>query len=93
MIDQQLSEYKDLFSGIGCLKDYECHLSIKPDATPSVDACRRIPFSLMEQLKEELAMLEKDQIIVKVEEPTEWVSSIVIVSKKNGKLRLCIAIS
>ncbi|CAF4891510.1 unnamed protein product [Pieris macdunnoughi] len=86
----QLVEYKDLFSGIGCLKDYECHLSMKPDAVPSIDACRRIPFSLLEQLKEELAMLEKDQIITKVEEPTEWVSSIVIASKKNGKLRLCI---
>lgn len=29
-------------------------------------------------------------IIRKIEEPTEWVNSLVIVEKKNGDLRLCI---
>ena len=29
-------------------------------------------------------------MIAKVKEPTDWVSSIVVVEKKNGKLRICI---
>lgn len=83
-------EYSDIFEGIGCLKDFECKLTLKPDAVPSVDACRRVPFCLLDDLKKELQLLEENNIISKVEEPTDWVSSIVITSKKNGKLRLCI---
>lgn len=80
------TEYNDLFTGIGCLTNYECHLSLKPDAKPSVDACRRIPFKLVKDLELEIESLVRDQIITKVEEPTEWVSSIVLVTKMNGKL-------
>jgi hypothetical protein len=32
----------------------------------------------------------KLKIVEKIEEPTEWVSSLVIVEKKNGKIRLCL---
>lgn len=85
-----LAEYSHLFTGIGCLKDFNCHLTLKPDATPSVDACRRVPFALLDDLKKELEILEENNIIIKVEEPTDWVSSIVLTSKKNGKIRLCI---
>ena len=34
--------------------------------------------------------MEKLDIIEKVSEPTDWVNSLVIVSKPNGKLRICI---
>lgn len=82
--------YNDLFQGLGCIKDYICDLKLKPDAVPSIDACRRVPFKLRNILKEELDNLEHNNIICKVEEPTEWVSSIVLTTKKNGKIRLCI---
>lgn len=85
-----VSKYSDVFDGIGCLTDFECHLTLKPDAAPSVDVCRRVPFGLVKDLEKELKQLERNGIIVKVEEPTEWVSSIVLTSKKDGKLRLCI---
>ena len=41
-------------------------------------------------MKEELTQLVEKKIIEKVTEPTDWVSSLVVVEKKNGKLRLCI---
>lgn len=85
-----LSKYTDLFEGIGCLKDYQAHLVLKPDAVPSIDSCRKVPFRLADKLKRELESLERKNIIKKVEEPTEWVNSLVLTSKKNGKLRLCI---
>ena len=34
--------------------------------------------------------MESQGIIRKVSEPTKWVSSIVYIRKKNGKLRLCL---
>ena len=44
----------------------------------------------MKPLKEKLDDLEKQKYIRKITEPTEWVSNLVIVTKKNGQLRLCI---
>lgn len=41
-------------------------------------------------LKHELERMVDIKVITKVEEPTEWVSSIVLVSKPNGKIRLCL---
>ncbi|PIK55635.1 hypothetical protein BSL78_07444 [Apostichopus japonicus] len=34
--------------------------------------------------------MEKDNIIEKVESPTDWVNSLVIVEKSNGRLRICL---
>ena len=41
-------------------------------------------------LKEHLDDLEAKSVIEKVERPTEWVNSVVIARKANGKLRLCL---
>lgn len=34
--------------------------------------------------------MEKLGVIRKAEEPTEWMSSLVVVEKPNGKVRLCL---
>ena len=53
-------------------------------------APRRIPVTLQKEVKEKIAELEKKGIIQKVtRDPTEWISSIVIVSKL-GKIRICL---
>ena len=41
-------------------------------------------------MKAELDRLEQEDIIVKVTEPTDWCAPIVPVSKKNGKVRICV---
>lgn len=51
---------------------------------------RRVPVAMMEPLKEELKDMEKREIIAPVEQSTDWISSMVSVSKQNGKLRICI---
>lgn len=49
-----------------------------------------MPVSVREQLKSELQRLTERDIHVPVTAPTPWVSSLVVVPKKEGRLRLCL---
>ena len=51
---------------------------------------RQVLLSIKDRLKQELTRLKKEHVIVKEEEPTDWVSSLVVTEKPNGKLRVCI---
>ena len=51
---------------------------------------RRVPLTLRKRLKEELARLERANVITRNEEPTDWVSSFVVTEKPNGILRVYI---
>lgn len=88
--DNIIADNSGLFQGLGCLKNFTCDIKLKPDATPSIDACRRVPFQLKNKLKAVLDELVKTNVICPVNEPTEWVSSLVLTTKKDGKLRLCL---
>ena len=57
--------------------------------TPVVHPPRKLPVSLREQVKAELDNMVENQIIAPVTEPTQWVSSMVVVQKKN-KIRICL---
>ena len=84
-----LHEYADCFSGIGCFEG-EFHITLDPAVTPVIHPPRRVPEALQEQVKKELDSLEAQGIITKVSEPTDWVNSLVCVTKPNGSLRLCL---
>ena len=49
-----------------------------------------MPLALKEPLKQELDRLSKIGIIQSVTTPTKWISALVVTTKKNGKVRLCI---
>ena len=66
------------------------HLEVEPDATPVVVPSRRIPTALKESFKKELERLVRDKIIAPVEQPTPWVSSLVVTTKTSGALRISI---
>ena len=66
------------------------HLEVDESASPSIMSPRHVPLALKERLKKELAHLEKVNVIKREEEPTDWVSSLVVTEKPNGKLRVCI---
>lgn len=84
-----LNKYQNVFEGLGCLPG-EYHLTINSDVQPRVDAPRKIPFALHNRLKKELEKMEELNVIVKVTDPTPWVSSLILVEKKNGQLRICL---
>ena len=66
------------------------HLTVDENAEPSVMALRQIPTALREKFKAELHRLENLGVLTKVNEPTAWVSTVVIATKKSGALRICI---
>ena len=77
------SLFPDLFNGVGRLQNaYRIQLS--PDAVPVRHAQRRVPESVKPKIKEELDRLVKEGIIKHVDTPTEWVNSIVCVTKPDS---------
>lgn len=88
---QMIDEFDDLFKdGIGKFKVKPYHIKLRDDAIPHVAACRQVPQALQGKLKSELDRLEAEEIIRKVEEPTDWVNPMVIVEKPDGRIRLCL---
>ena len=87
--DSILSSYGDVFQGIGEMRHEYC---IQYDKTvrPVVHPPRKVPAALRENLQKELERMETEGIIEKVDHPTDWVSSLVIVEKRTGGLRLCL---
>ena len=63
---------------------------LKQNSTPVTHAPRKIPVSLRSKLKKELDGMEAAEVIEKMEEPTEWVVSLVVVENTHGSLRLCL---
>ena len=66
------------------------HLETDPNVAPTVMPPRRVPIALKEKLKAELERLTQRQAISRVEDPTDWVSSMIATLKPNGSIRLCI---
>lgn len=83
-----LNEYNDLFEGFEELEG-EHHIEINPEVKPTIHAPGKVPFTLLPKLKQELERMEHLGAIEKVDQPTEWFNSIVIVEKPDGNLRIC----
>ena len=68
----------------------EYHIELDDKVEPVVHPPRRVPKSLLERLKLKLQEVEERDFIQKVDIPTPWVNSLVIVEKRDGSLRLCL---
>ncbi|XP_022099493.1 uncharacterized protein LOC110984016 [Acanthaster planci] len=81
--------YPDRFTGIGRFPG-EYHIELKDNACPVVQPPRKYPIQIKEELKAELDRMESLDVIAKVTEPTDWVSSLAFSRKDNGSLRVCL---
>ena len=83
------ADFHDVFTGEG---KFEKKLLVELDtnAEPVNQPVRRIPVVMKSRLKQEIARLEELGIIKAVDTPTDWVSSLLLSKKANGKLRVCI---
>ncbi|XP_065933948.1 uncharacterized protein [Magallana gigas] len=84
----QCSDFPDLIRTTGTLPG-EHRIKIDEHAKGVIHPVRRQPASLKPRIIEKLREMESDGYIVPVEEPTEWVSSMVV-SIRNNKVRICI---
>ena len=81
-----LSKYKDVLEGLGHIGDVS--FLVDPESTVQ-HAPRRVPVTLHTEVKEKLTELERKGIVVKETDPTDWISSMVVVAKPN-KIRICL---
>lgn len=89
MSDSLLCEYADVFSGLGEIPG-EHHIRIDDSISPVVHAPRRVPIALEAKLKQTLQQMERQGVIIKRDDPTDWVNSLLVVEKRDGSLRLCL---
>ena len=88
--DTVMSEYPDFFGEeLSCMEG-KVHLETDPNVAPKVMPPRRVPVALKEKLKNELDRLTQRKVISPIQEPTDWVSSMIAAKKPDGNIRLCI---
>ena len=89
-VNDMASQFPKVFQGLGCLKK-PYHIQVDPKVTPVVSTLKSQPVALRDRLKQSLDEMEADGVIEKVDQPTEWVNSVVVVEKPNSnKLRICL---
>ena len=96
-----LDEYADVFEGLGKLSgQYKITVdeTIKPVVHPplSPPPPRHLPIAIVERVQRKLEEMMTDGIIEQVNQPTDWVSSMLVVSKPSteadgeSKIRICL---
>jgi hypothetical protein len=81
--------FGEVFWGIGRI-DPPYKIKIDDNATQVISPIRKVPFAVLNKLKETLSNLEKLKIIERVQGPSEWVHLLVIVKKDDDSLRICL---
>ena len=61
------------------------HIQIDPSVTRVVSPPRNQPAAIRERCKETLDEMEATGVIRKVDEPTEWMNSLVVIEKPKSK--------
>ena len=75
--------YSDVFTGIGKHKYRQVQLHIDPEVTPIAESHHRTPYAIREPVSQLLKLLENNDIIEKVDGPTDWVSNIHVTAKSG----------
>lgn len=83
--DPVLTNFQDCFSSKPGRLPHEISLEIDESVSPVIHPPRKLPISLLEPVQEKLLEMEQDGIIVKEQEHTPWVSSMLVVDKRQGK--------
>ena len=90
--DPLLDEYADVFKGLGKLAG-QYKITVDEIMKPVFHPPRRLPVAIIERVPRKHEEMTTDGIIEKVNQPPDWVSSMLVVSKPStkadGKIRIC----
>ena len=81
--------YPEQFDTIGRFEG-EAKIILKPDAEPYIDRPRKCNINLKPKIEAELKKMEELGVIKRVREHTDWCSSIVYSTKRDGSIRVCL---
>ena len=90
-----LEEYDDVFEGLGKL-DGQYHIVTDKSIRPVVHLPWRLPVAMTERVQRKLEEMAATNITEQVDQPTDWVTSMLVVSKPSTeaegetKLRICL---
>ena len=85
--DEVMNKYHDVFGGLRHIGDAK--ILIDKSVTLVQHSPRRVPVALQKYVKKKIRELEEKGIIAKAVEPSEWISSMVVVAKPS-KIRICL---
>ncbi|CAB3979614.1 Hypothetical predicted protein, partial [Paramuricea clavata] len=85
-----MNDFKEIFSGVGKLKDFQMKLHIKDDVKPVAQPVRRLLFGLRAKVDKKLKELLEDIIEEVPSRPTGWISPLAVVPKPDGDIRICV---
>ncbi len=85
-----IESYPKVFGNDVNLLEGYYHIRLDGSVEPVQHAPRRVPVPLRECLKKTLDDLVQQEILAPVKQPTPWISSMVVVLKKDGTLRICL---
>ena len=85
-----ISDYPQLFTGLGEMHRTLHHIHLADNATPySLSTPRRVPVALIAKVDATLGKMESQGVIRRIDEPTEWCAGMVVVPKSNGDVHVC----
>lgn len=87
--DRYLTEFPNLFNGLGCAKNFVHRPVIRPDTRPVSQSLRRVPLAQQSAVDKALDDLLSAGIIEKTN-ASAWVSNLTVAQKKSGDLRICL---
>ncbi|XP_075159734.1 uncharacterized protein K02A2.6 isoform X1 [Haematobia irritans] len=84
-----IKKFSKVFSStMGRITGYQARLPLTPGAVPKIFKPRKVPFSLMQQVEDELERLVQEGLLKPVS-ASDWATPIVVVPKKDTQVRLC----
>ena len=66
------------------------YIELDPSFKPVHAPTRWLPVAKLDWINEELKRLSEEGIIRPVTQPTDWLSNMLVIEKRNGKLHICI---
>ncbi|KAI2664188.1 hypothetical protein H4Q32_002328 [Labeo rohita] len=75
--------------GIGCAKGFVHRVKVRESVQPVQQKLCRLPLSVRNAVSKELCRLQAEGFIERVD-ASSWVSPIMVTTKKNGEIRLCV---